>query len=160
MAVINGRWAQGYIKQEMERLKERIAQNIVSTGSNASGDTIRSLFVQVQGEQGGTFVRATLYGRPFFGALETGSRPWKNQYKRVPPFFAAIIQEWIDAKGLDLNAWAVAYKIMREGSSLYRKGGRRNIYSSEIPFTLRRISDLTGDMYVRQTIMITEKLHK
>lgn len=141
-----------YVRYELIELKERIARNIISTNRNASGDTIRSMNIQITSQGGGSFVTAYLYGRPYFSALETGSRPWRNQYKRVPQFFADIIQEWIDAKGLDLNAYAVATKIMRQGSKLYRDGGRNDVYTQEIPLTLERLASRLGDIYAKTTL--------
>lgn len=138
------------LQVELSSLKERIAQNIVSSGSNASGDTIRSLFVQITGE--GSVVRGVLYGRPFFGALETGTKPWRNQYVHPPAFFVDIIQGWIDAKGLDLNAYLVARKIMRQGSALYREGGRTDIYSNEIPLTLDKIQKKAADILAHSSL--------
>ena len=123
---------------ELNVLKGNIAQNIMQHNANASGRTIRSLSVRVS-EDGDTYT-GELTGRPFFGALETGSKPWRNQYKHPPLFFREIIQQWIDDKGLDLNAYLVARKIMRTGSKLYREGGRDSIYSKEIRKTIERVN--------------------
>lgn len=129
------------LNEELNKLKDRIADNIMTTNTNASGKTIASMHVEVEASAGGW--RGTLYGRPFFGTLETGSSAWRNKdvYKHPPRWFAEIIQEWIEAKGLTLNAYAVAYKIMKEGTSLKRAGGRSNIYSNEIPRTLDIVAE-------------------
>lgn len=130
------------VREELLSLRERIAANIINEGSRATGKTIKSLEVEVFGE-GGAIV-GYLYGRPYFGALETGSRPWQNaeRFKRfVPKVFADQIQEWIDAKHLDLNAYAVAHNIIFNGTSLYRNGGRDSVYSKEIPITIDRIRE-------------------
>ena len=98
-----------FLQQELTDLKSTIASNIRSTGRNATGRTIDSLEVQVV-TSGAFSSQGVLLGHKYFGALETGSRPWKGweSRKRVPSTFADRIQEWIDAKGLDLNAYAVA----------------------------------------------------
>lgn len=130
------------VNEELTSLRERIAANIIGQGSNATGKTIRSLAVEVYGTDATPV--GILYGRPYFGALETGSRPWQNaeRFRRfVPRVFAEQIQEWIDAKHLDLNAYAVAHNIIFRGTSLYREGGRNTIYSREIPATLDRIRE-------------------
>ena len=59
----------------------------------------------------------------------------------MPRFFADLIGEWIDAKGLDLNKWAVAHTIIHKGSKLYRDGGRADVYSPELQKTIDRIGD-------------------
>jgi hypothetical protein len=48
----------------------------------------------------------------------------------TPPPVTSI-QRWMDAKGLDLNAWAVARKIGAEGSADYR-AGRTNVFEDGI----------------------------
>lgn len=138
--------------EELGRLKDRIAANIMTTGSNASGKTIKSMEVEVV-RDGGSW-RGTLYGRAFFGTLETGASAWRNKdvYKRPPRWFAEIIQEWIKAKGLTLNAYAVAYKIMHHGTSLKRAGGRSDVYSNEIPATLERLADRLATLYVDEAV--------
>lgn len=134
--------ARKILLSELRTLKGHIAQNIHNAGANASGRTIASLLVTLDNGEDGTYT-GELTGRPFFGALETGSKPWRNQYTHPPKFFRDIIQEWIDAKGLSLNAYLVARKIMRSGSKLYRDGGRDTIYSREVPKAIERINERT-----------------
>jgi hypothetical protein len=65
-----------------------------------------------------------MYGRKYFAALETGSAPWKKQYKHPPRPFVETIAKWMDDKGIEgVSAYLVARKIMREGSALYRLVG-------------------------------------
>jgi hypothetical protein len=96
-----------------------------------------------------------LTGRRAFATLETGSAPWSRKPKRVPKFFADLIGEWIDAKGLDLNKWAVAHTIIHKGSKLYREGGRADIYSPELQKTIDRIGDR---MVERYAVLVTNRL--
>lgn len=137
---------QAFLKQELTDLRSRIASNIRSTGRNATGGTIDSLEVQVS-TKGAFSAQGVLLGRKYFGALETGSRPWKKCESRKSDTstsddtFADRIQEWIDAKGLDLNAYAVAYNIIHSGSALFRQGGRPDVYSNEIPGTLDKLTE-------------------
>lgn len=131
----------------LDSLRQRIIDNMTRAGQHASGRTADTMRVDVQ--QNGTTIRGTLWGRPFFGTLETGSRPWSraDEYERVPYWFARIIRDWIDAKGLSLNEWAVAHKIIHGGSKLYREGGRDDIYSSEIPQTMTEIGKQMVALY-------------
>ena len=133
---------QAFLKQELTDLRSRIASNIRSTGRNATGRTIDSLEVQVS-TTGAFSAQGVLMGRKYFGALETGSCPWEGweSRKRVPSTVADRIQEWIDAKGLDLNAYAVAYNIIHSGTALFRQGGRPDVYSNEIPGTLDKLTE-------------------
>lgn len=127
------------IRQRLESLKQTISANIDSAGQRATGRTQRSMQVDTHSE--GAVVVGKLTGRAFFSTLETGTKPWQNKYYRqtkkgkqlsAPRFFVDIIRDWVAAKGLSLNPWAVATKIMAEGSKLYRDGGRTDIYSEAI----------------------------
>lgn len=127
------------VQEELAKAKANISENIEREGKRATGKTAEGMAVTVADE--GSAVVGTLSGRPFFGALETGSKPWAKQYKRVPKFFADIIAEWADAKGVDIPPYAIATKIMREGSKQYRDGAITTVYSEEIDATVERINE-------------------
>ena len=136
----------GVLASAFENLRNRISANIETTGRRASGATQESLRVEVVADAEG--FSATLFGRPYFGALETGTKPWRNQYKHPPRFFREIVADWIEAKGLDLSPYLVARKIMREGSALYRAGGQPDVYSDEIPLTIEEIRNAIATAFV------------
>lgn len=125
------------VAEELETAKANISANIDSHGKRASGQTQESMRVLVSDE--GSAVVGELQGRAFFGALETGSKPWATQYKTAPKFFADIIADWAQDKGVNANPYAIATKIMREGSKQHREGPITTIYSEEIDATLERI---------------------
>ena len=117
----------------MENLRKKIIENHIRAGQKASGKTIASMRIEVD-EQGGI-----LFGRKAFGTLETGRKGG-----RVPKGFYHIILQWVRDKGIQVEkpktfAYFVSRKIAREGTSLYRSGGRDDIYSNEIPKTTERI---------------------
>lgn len=144
------------LREELEALKVRIIANHRQAGQVASGKTIVSMQVNIDGDTG------ELVGRPFFGTLETGAKPWKNaaSMKKVPASFNAIIEQWIKDKGLNLNSWAVSYKIIHEGTKLYRQGGRADIYSNEIPKTIESVGQrllVIYDKQITETIKLNSK---
>jgi len=125
--------AKKIINDELLQLRQRIIENHLRAGQKASGRTIASLRVEAS-EDGGT-----LFGRKAFGTLETGRRGG-----RVPKGFYQIILQWVKDKRIAVEkpktfAYFVARKIAREGTSLYRSGGRADIYSNEIPNTVESI---------------------
>lgn len=124
-------------REELENLRQRIIQNIRNSGEYTSGRTAQSMAVEVSDTPEGT--NGTLWGRSFFGTLETGSKPWSTQYIRPPKFFVDLIAEWARTKGIDAPAGGIAHNIMTKGSKLYRDGGRVDIYSNEIPKTIDNI---------------------
>lgn len=135
--------------EELEDLRRRIAENMGKADQIVSGKTRDSMQVSVRGNAG------VLTGRQAFATLETGSRPWSRKPKRPPRWFADLIGEWIDARGLDLNQWAVAHSIIHKGSKLYREGGRTDIYSPELQKTIDSIGGRIIDKYA---VLVTDRL--
>ena len=131
--------ARKVVQEELDVLRKKIIDNHLCAGQKASGRTINSLRVDVDDEGG------TLFGRKAFGTLETGRRGGK-----VPKGFYQIILQWVKDKGINVEkpktfAYFVARKIAREGTELYRQGGRDDIYSNEIPKTQESILNrITG----------------
>ncbi len=127
--------ALGILKYELNDLRLRIIDNHIRARQKASGRTIASLRVEVTENSG------ILWGRKAFGTLETGRRPG-----RVPKGFYKIILDWIEAKGIRVEkpktfAYFIARKIAKEGTQLYRDGGRDDIYSKEIDKTIKTIME-------------------
>lgn len=138
------------LTEELEALKAKIIAQHIGAGQKASGRTAASLRIEVTEEEG------TLYGRSPFGTLETGRKPGK-----VPQGFQSIIREWMADKGISAApipyktdrphkytpqergnlslSFLIARKIKREGTRLFRKGGRDDIYSNVIPAAIERI---------------------
>lgn len=144
------------LREELEALRDRIIANHQAAGQVASGKTIQSMKVNVDGDSG------ELVGRKRFFNLEQGEPPWKNAatITKVPKSFNDTIQQWITEKGLNLNSWAVAYKIIKQGTMLYREGGRTDIYSNEIPKTVENIGKrilVIYDQMITETINDTKK---
>jgi hypothetical protein len=116
------------LTEVFEQAKRDIIANHERAGQVASGKTRDSLSVEVTSDT--TSATATMYGRKYFAALETGSQPWKKQYKHPPKPFVETIAKWMVDKGIEgVSAYLVARKIMREGSKLYRDGGRQDIFT-------------------------------
>lgn len=136
------------VADELEQLKGRIIGNMRSAGEVASGRTIRSLRV-ISDDAGAALISAQ--DMPF-GVLETGRRGGK-----VPYMFSNIIYQWMQDKGVHGTirgtirgngtqekadrsmAFAISRNIAQRGSSLFRRGGRSDIYSNEIPSTVAHI---------------------
>lgn len=145
------------LTEELEVLRKAIIEHHLSAGQKASGRTMQSLRVEANEDEG------TLYGRAAFGVLETGRKGGK-----VPMGFQSIIRQWMNDKGIKAApipyktnrphkytpeergemslSYLIARKIKREGTSLFRKGGRDDIYSQEIPLAIRRIESRMLEM--------------
>lgn len=138
------------LSEELEVLRKAIIEHHLRAGQKASGRTMESLRVEANEDEG------TLWGRQAFGVLETGRKAGK-----VPMGFQATIRQWMKDKGIKVApipyktnrphkyteqergemslSYLIARKIRMEGTSLFRKGGRSDIYSQEVPLAVQRI---------------------
>ena len=128
--------ANSIIREELEQLKKNIIEHHLHAGQKASGRT-------AEGRKGG----------------------------HVPYNFQDIIREWLNNKGIKANpipyktdrphkytaqergdmslSYFIARKIKRDGTKLFRVGGRADIYSNEVPQAIERIKiRITGALKV------------
>lgn len=138
-------WAEGVISG--------IRQNLDSTGTTASGRTKESLRYVVDN---GTL---TIFGRPYFRSVEEGRGPGGIPYR-----FQDILYEWAQAKGILSNfgdteakqrsaLYMVGQFIRKNGTKLYRNGGRDDIYTDVIESEMPKLNELL-------TAAITETIAK
>lgn len=145
------------VTNELQDLAQRIADNISRNGQRASGRTQRSFEVKDEGDT------ITLYGRKAFGTMETGRRGG-----RVPRNFREILYEWSIDKGIQFDtererasfAYLLAKKIQKEGTELFREGGRADVYSNEIPPTIVSIQQKMKDLFITKFKSIKLNLFK
>lgn len=103
-----------------------IRGNLQSTGTNASGETSQSLKSELV-----TDTRLQVSGKQYIYVVETGRKAGK-----MPP--VSSIKAWLETGkiniqgSIDSAAWAISRKIAKEGSSLFRKGGREDIITPAI----------------------------
>lgn len=135
------------LKTILDKMVAEMRDNLAKTKTNASGRTSASLRV-VMTNTGGE-----IWGRRYFRGVEQG-RAGGN----VPRNFTSIIRQWIIDKGLTYQAipykrkpsakWqpkytpeerglrqmasAIAHTIEKSGTSLYRSGGRKDIFTNVI----------------------------
>lgn len=109
-----------------QRYVKEIRDNLASTGTDATGETSRSVGYEVY-QEGSKVILEVYGGRPYFATVETGSRPSK---KNPSPKMVESIKTWAGVRGILASAYAIAKNILKYGSKLWQRGGRRNIYSN------------------------------
>jgi len=117
------------LNQESNSFIQKIRDNLESTGTTATGKTANSMYFKLTEE--GTKIMVEVFGKPFMAVVETGRKPTPD--KKPSRAMIDNITEWVSARGKpDSMIWAVATKIQKEGTELFKKGGRKDIYSNEI----------------------------
>ena len=125
------------INDTMSRCIATIKTNSRAAGQVATGKTLRSLEYTLQ-RLGKSYV-ARILGRPYFGTLETGRGPYSGG-KGDPQGFNQRLIEWMKARNFQCKDEAeylrmanyLRWKINKFGTSLYRKGGRKDIFTPAV----------------------------
>lgn len=117
-----------------------IRSNLSSTGTNATGKTSSSIRYTITEEGSKTILEVS--GRPFVFTVETGRGPRRSSQSHG---VVNHIREWMDAKGVgsglseakkDSLARFLTWRINKEGTRLYKKGGRVDIIGEVVNTSL------------------------
>lgn len=121
-------------KQFLTELQAEFVAYLAREKRNATGRSSRSIQVTNLTVNGGQLVGGAWIEWVFTGRAPGG----------MPPISSII--DWLNAKGLPRGmAWAVAKKIAKEGTELFRKGGKQNNAFTEI-LTEERIEEFSKNI--------------
>lgn len=145
----------GEIEKALTDCVNDIRRRSTQAGQVATGRTLRALEVRVRNE--GAAIIGEIWGRPFTGALETGSRPARRKGTAAErKAMVADMKEWCRIRGLtdgmtdkqaeNFARW-LSWYIKRYGSALYRKGGRRDIITPAVEATKNELAERLGAYY-------------
>jgi hypothetical protein len=148
----------GEIEKALTDCVNDIRRRSTQAGQVATGRTLRALEVRVRNE--GAAIVGEIWGRPFTGALETGSRPARRKGTAAArKAMVADMKEWCRIRGLtdgmtdkqaeNFARW-LSWYIKRYGSALYRKGGRRDIITPAVEATKNELAERLGAYYEQQ----------
>lgn len=146
---------QQIIFEELETLKAEVIARTDNAGQTATGITKATFATKA------TETLGQLLGASYAGVLERGRKPGG-----VPKDFVDILKRWAQAKGLSFsdekqfNLWAnaVKWKIIKEGTKLYRSGQYEDIFTTPIENFDRRITKRFAVLFDEEiTIKIFEK---
>ncbi|KAI0556519.1 hypothetical protein FGB62_679g02 [Gracilaria domingensis] len=151
---------EGLIKTDKEllfdftlKLAKAIRDKQQREGIRATGASAQSLRPESDGNRG------DLYGSAYFEQQELGRRPTINTQRSGKSELLGQIRKWIQAKGLDLNPFAVTNKIHKEGTRLWRNEpgakplGIRGLINEALPsfkdeLLTAKVEGLRSDMII------------
>lgn len=100
------------LQQYLERTKNDLLASYRSKGLRASGSA-ENLTISVKSE--GSGVSGTITGPIQWYFMENGRQPNKKKTKGQVYFLYQKLKEWQEQKGININAWLAARKIVYEG---------------------------------------------
>lgn len=138
------------VNQQGIELINSIRANLGSTGTNATLKTSQSLRFEISQE--GTKTRLKLFGRPFFNTVSTGRKATPG--KKPSREFIENLKPWAAARGIDQGAvWAIATKINKLGTDLFRQGGRTDIVEPAVDDFINNIGQAMLDSKADELVM-------
>lgn len=139
MEKTNTMTVQDIIREELEWLRKKVIENHRALGQSATGQFEKELEVVITGTQN------FLEGVSYTTQLVNGRKPGT-----MPPL--KPIEAWIKAKGIqpkdDISerslVWAIAKKIQKEGTRIWRQGGTDLLDDALTVEVSQRIIDRIG----------------
>lgn len=134
-------------------LAEQVRANHIQAGQVASGKLRDSIVAYVDDQE--ESIIGHVDALSYIESMEQGNAPWEpiptkqakdgHVYDYVPKWFAEAIGKWMADKHIqetkERNRYAVAWKIIHDGTLLYRQGGRSDIYSEITKAVAEEIAD-------------------
>lgn len=151
---------EGEIRKALNDCVGDIKRRHIQAGQRATGRTMNALEVRMRREADA--IVGEIWGMPYTGAWETGSRPARRKGTAASrESMVQNLKEWCKIRGLAVNdeqaqrlAKYLAWYIKRYGSKLYRNGGRRDIITPAIEATKQTVEQQLG-LYYEQLVTET-----
>lgn len=151
---------EGEIRKALTDCVGDIKRRHVQAGQRATGRTMNALEVRMRREADA--IVGEIWGMPYTGAWETGSRPARRKGTAASrESMVQNLKEWCKIRGLAVDdkqaerlAKYLAWYIKRYGSKLYRNGGRRDIITPAIEATKQTVEQRLG-LYYEQLVTET-----
>lgn len=152
---------EGEIRKALNDCVGDIKRRHIQAGQRATGRTMNALEVRMRREADA--VVGEIWGMPYTGAWETGSRPARRKGTAASrESMVQNLKEWCKIRGLAVDdkqaerlAKYLAWYIKRYGSKLYRNGGRRDIITPAIEATKQTVEQQLGIYYEQ---LVTETI--
>jgi hypothetical protein len=135
---------------------EIIRKNMDEMNINATGQSSKSLRSEYIFDA--SIEGIEIWGKSSLAAVEFGRKPTSTGAAAGSPTLIEAIKDWIAAKGLSLNPYAVANKIHRMGTLQYRKGGKRGLLEGVLD--QNRVAQLLKDLGTNEIMNIKGTLIK
>ena len=118
------------VEDEMELTRQLIAKSYSDKGLKASGKFEKSL--EVITSQSGNNIKSTLMGAFHSYFMENGRQPNREQGIQQARSLGKILEQWVKDKGISVNPYAAAWKIVREGIKVPNKHNPGGVVSDVI----------------------------
>ena len=107
------------VRNYMVQTTQDLVRSYTEKGLKASGKYEKGLTYTV--EDDGKKIHAVIESEGHVWFMEKGRRPNKQQTAKQARSLGRILEQWVKDKGIDVNPYAAAWKIVREGIDVPNK---------------------------------------
>jgi hypothetical protein len=108
----------------LKETQDDLIKSYESKGLKASGKYAKGLIFRV--EDTGKSIKAFIESEGYVQFMQSGRSPNKNKTAKQARSLGKILEKWVADKGITVNPYAAAWKIVREGIKVpnqYNPGG-------------------------------------
>lgn len=105
--------AAAIVNSYMEQTRQDLIKSYQEKGLKASGRYAKGLTFEVSDD--GKTIKAFMESEHHVWFMEEGRKPNKQQTAKQARSLGHILEQWVKDKGIDVNPYAAAWKIVREG---------------------------------------------
>lgn len=132
--------------EEIERTRLEMISSMKINDQYVTGKTAASLHTETTDDSG------ILYGADYFDTLETGISPFQANMYPFRPYFTGV-DKWMMLRGIDGDPMFVINKHRKEGSVLFRAGGRTDVFTNKVNPLTQRIGQRLTNRFVNIKIL-------
>jgi hypothetical protein len=144
------------ITDEMNATKDLVANSYRDKGLKASGKFEQDLEVVIEEQTG--VIKARLLGSSHSYYMQYGRRPNAEQTAKQARSLGYILEQWVKDKGISVNPYAAAWKIVREGIKVPNTHNSGGVISDVV--NDKWIEGISNKLIARQTELINSDILK
>lgn len=136
------------ITTHLDETKALLIQSYKSKGLKASGSFERGLEVKVRDD--GRTIHGEIKSEGHAWFMEQGRKPNATQTAQAARSLGKVLEQWVKDKGINVNPYAAAWKIVREGTKVPNSRNTGTVFSDVLTEDWeKKMIDRVGVYYVK-----------
>lgn len=143
----------------MEQTRQDLIKSYQEKGLKASGRYAKGLTFEVSDD--GKVLKAFMESEHHVWYMEQGRKPNKQQTAKQARSLGHILEQWVKDKGIDVNPYAAAWKIVREGIQVPNRYNPGDVVEDVVTNEwFDALVEQLADHFIRVTVTEVERLFR
>jgi len=143
----------------MEQTRQDLIKSYQEKGLKASGRYAKGLTYEVADD--GKTIKAFMLSEHHVWYMEHGRKPNKQQTAKQARSLGHILEQWVKDKGIDVNPYAAAWKIVREGIQVPNRYNPGDVVEDVVTNEwFDALVEQLADHFIRVTVTEVERLFR